>query len=125
MITFEFNQQLMPQSLIDIEQVGQFAIEAHNEGGYYWYLIIRTSLGTTTVVSCGPKIPDVSLLPSGYTCSLNKMQFNEKKLEKLISMWLNDKMKALIEAKVIEIDDVIDQIVELKDYLKNYSEEIY
>ena len=125
MMTFEFNQQLMPQSLIDIEQVGEFAIEAHNDAGYYWYLIVKTSLGTTTITSCGPKIPDVSLLPSGYTCSLNRIQFNEKKLEKTINMWLNDRMKTLTEAKVIDIDDAIDQIAELKDYLKNYSEEIY
>ena len=35
MATFEFNNQFVPQSLVDIENIGQFAIEASNADGYF------------------------------------------------------------------------------------------
>lgn len=125
MATFEFNQQLTPQSLIDIDEIGEFAIEATNDEGLFWYLIVRTSLGTTTVASCGPVVPDVPLLPSGYSSSLFRMEYKEPKIEKTITMWLNDRNKLLTSARLIDIDEAIDQFVDLRSYLHNYSEEIY
>lgn len=125
MASFEFNQQLMPQNVIDIDEIGQFAIEASNDEGYFWYLIVRTSLGTVTLASCGPIVPDVALLPSGYCCYLSRMEYKEPKIEKAINTWLNDRAKALTQAKVIEIEDAIDNFVDLGNYLRTYSEEVY
>ena len=34
---FEFNQQLMPQSLVEVEEIGQFGLEGWNDEGYYYY----------------------------------------------------------------------------------------
>lgn len=124
MPTFEFNQQLMPQSVIDINEVGQFAIEGVNEEGLFWYLIVRTSLGTTTLAQCGPVVPDVDFLPDGYCCSLTRMPYKEAKLEKTINSWLNDGKK-LTEAHSVEIADAIAQFRDLKSYLENYSDEVY
>lgn len=125
MATFEFNQQLMPQSLVDIDEIGQFALEASNDEGYFWYLIIRTSLGTATIACCGPVVPDVKLLPSGYSCYLSRMEYKEQKIEKFINTWLNDRSKALTQARIIEVDDAIDQFVDLGNYLRNFSDEVY
>ena len=123
MASFEFNQQLMPQNVIDIEEIGQFALEASNDQGYFYYLIVRTSLGVVTMASCGPVVPDVGLLPSGYCCYLNRMEYKENKVEKAINTWLNDRAKALTEAKVIEIEDALDQFRDLGEYIRNYSED--
>ena len=125
MALFEFNNQLMPQSLIDIENIGDFAIEANNDEGAFWYLVIRTSLGTTTIASCGPVVPDIELLPDGYTCYLTRMDYKEEKLIKSINMWLNDRGKKLVQAKVIDINEAIDQFRDLGEYLENYSKDIY
>ena len=118
-MTFEFNQQLMPQSLVDIDEIGQFALEASNDEGYFWYLVVRTSLGTVTIGSCGPVVPDIDLLPSGYCCSLARMEYKEQKLEKFINTWLNDRSKVLTNAKLIEVDDAIDEFRDLGQYLRN------
>ena len=123
--TIEFNQQLMPQNVIDIEEIGQFAVEAWNDDGYYYYLIVRTSLGTTSIASCGPVIPDVDLLPSGFTTSLEKMAYKEDKLSRSITMWLNDRSKKITQAKIIDIDEAIDQFRDLGEYLRNYSEDTF
>lgn len=122
---FEFNNQLMPQNLIEIEEIGQFAIEAWNDEGYYWYMVIRTSLGMASVATCGPVFPDISMLPSGYCCCLNKMPYKEDKIAKTISFFLNDKGKKITEAKIITIDEAISQFRDLGDYLANYSDETF
>ena len=119
MATFEFNNQFVPQSLVDIENIGQFAIEANNADGYFWYLVVTTSLGTVTIASSGPCIPDVALLPGGYACSFYTMEYKENKLEKAINTWLNDRGKGLVEARVVEVDKALDEFRDLGEYLRN------
>lgn len=125
MPTFEFNQQLLPQSLVDIQELGQFALEGINEEGYFYYLVVRTSLGTVTLADCGPVVPDITLLPSGYQTSLERMPYKEDKVSRAINMWLNDRSKKLTEAKVIDIEEAIAQFRDLGEYLTNYSDEVY
>ncbi len=122
-MTFEFNQQLVPQSLIDIESVGEFAIEAFNDEGYYYYLIVKTLLGTCTLASCGPIIPDCNLMLSGFKITLDKCQYKEDKLAKSINFWLNDKSKKLTMAHIIDIDEALDQFPDVATYVRTLSEE--
>lgn len=124
-VQIEFNQQLMPQNVINVEELGQFAIEAWNDEGYYYYLIIRTLLGTTSIASCGPVIPDVEMLPSGFTMNLDKVPYKEDKLTRTVTMWLNDRSKKITNAKTIEIPEAIEQFRDLKEYLKTYSEDTF
>lgn len=122
---FEFNQQLMPQSLVEVEEIGQFGLEAWNDAGYYYYLVIRTILGTSVVSTCGPVVPDIDILPSGFKMTLDKMPYKEEKLIKTISFFLNDKSKALTHAQVLPVEEAIRQFRELKDYLITFSEETF
>lgn len=122
---FEFNHQLLPQSILEVDEVGEFAIEANNDLGYYWYLVIRTILGTSIISTCGPVFPDIALLPSGFCMTLEKIPFKEEKLAKTINLFLNDRKKGLTEARIIDVEDGINQFRELKDYLKDLREETF
>ena len=122
---FEFNHQLLPQSILDVDEVGEFAVEAHNDLGYYWYLVIRTILGTSIISTCGPVFPDIALLPSGFSMTLEKIPFKEEKLARTINFFLNDRKKGLTEARIIDVEDGINQFRELKDYLKDLREETF
>lgn len=122
---FDFNNQLTPQDSIDIPDIGCFAIEAYNDDGYFYYLVVRTLLGTVTLSTCGPIVPDIVMLPSGFKMTLDKMPFKEDKLAKSISFFLNDKSKKITHAKIIDVNEAIDQFRELKDYLLNFNEETF
>lgn len=122
-MTFEFNQQLMPQNLIDIDNIGEFALEGSNDQGVFWYLVVRTLLGVTTIAECGPVVPDVILLPTGYSSSITRMEYKEKKLNTLITKWLNDFSKKLTDAHLIDVDSALDQFRDVGDYMRNYSED--
>lgn len=122
---FEFNHQLMPQNVLEVAEVGEFAIEAWNDQGYYWYLVVRTIMGTSIISICGPVFPDIKLLPSGFNMSLEKIPYKEEKLARTINMFLNDHRKGITEARVIDVLDGIGQFRELKDYLTTLSEETF
>lgn len=120
---FEFNQQLMPQNILDIDEIGEFAIEASNDEGYFYYLVVKTFIGISTFASCGPVIPDTDLLGDGFACSLTKCPYKEDKIAKAIKFWLNDKSKKLTDAKLIDIDEALSQFKDVAHYMKNLNEE--
>jgi len=115
---FEFNKQLSAQNQIDIENIGSFALEAYNDAGAYYYYLVKTILGQCVIASCGPVIPDIANIPSGFSVNLYKMPYNEIKLIKSISLFLNDKYKQITEATEIDIEDAIEQFRDIKEYLK-------
>lgn len=86
MLKFEFDNQYVPQNFIEIENIGNVCIEAINEtDGLFYYLLIKTSLGTTSIFEYGPVIPDIDKLFDNYSVSFNREQYNEKKVKIFIS----------------------------------------
>ena len=86
MLKFEFDNQYVPQNFIEIENIGNVCIEAINENdGLFYYLLIKTSLGTTSIFEYGPVVPDIDKLFDNYNVSFNREQYNEKKLKIFIS----------------------------------------
>lgn len=122
---FEFNNQFTPQSLIDIDNIGAFALEAVNEDGIYYYYIVQTIIGQSIIASCGPIIPDIDILPSGFCVTIYKMPYNEIRLTKAINLFLNDKYKKITDARIIDIEEAIDQFRDVKSYLKNLTVESF
>lgn len=110
---------------LDIDNIGEFAIEANNDEGMFWYYVCRTLFGTTTIATSGPRIPDIELLPKSFYQQRYTMQFNEAKIIKDVSRYLNDYTKKITTAKVIPIDEAVSQFVNLRDYLEDYGEELY
>ena len=120
---FEFNQQLMPQSVIDIPEIGEFGLEGMNDEGYSYFMVIKTMLGTAIVATCGPVIPDINQLPTGFKMTLDKMPYKEEKLAKTISYFLNERNKGITSARLLDYDDAVSQFRELKIYLANLTQE--
>lgn len=120
-MTFEFNNQYVPQSLIEIDEIGEFALEARNDDGYYWYFLAKTYYGTTIIATCGPVVPDISAIPAGYTAFLDKIPYKEDKLEKIVNRFLNDGKKCLTKATEISIEDAKKQFKEIYPYLQNFN----
>lgn len=86
MPNIKFDNQYVPQNEIDIESVGNVCIEAINENdGLFYYLLIKTSLGTSSIFEYGPVVPDIDKLYDIYNISFIRQSYNEKKLLLFIS----------------------------------------
>lgn len=126
MLRVEFNNQYVPQNILEIESVGNVCIEAINENdGLFYYLLIKTSLGTTSIFEYGPVIPDIDKLYDNYLVSFNRMQYNEKKLNMFIIKWLNDRMKKITAANIIEEKVFLDNYKDIAYTIENYGAEVY
>lgn len=59
--TFKFNSELVYTAQIDIENILNTTIEAIDNHGNYYYLIINTSMGKSEILEFGPIIEDTDL----------------------------------------------------------------
>lgn len=117
METFEFNGEWLPQNLVDIDNTGNFALEAQNDLGMFWFLVVRTLLGNSEVLSFGPIDIDSDEPLSSYECSYNTDEYNERKLNKTIRLWLNDRVKHLIDARPVEISEALSHMPDMHTFM--------
>ena len=60
---FEYLVKIKKESSIDIENIGNCAIDVYNDLGFEWVLLVHTKEGTTEIIEFGPIIPDIEYPP--------------------------------------------------------------
>lgn len=126
MLRVQFNNQYVPQNTLEIESVGNVCIEGIDmDDGLYYYLLIKTSMGTSSIFQYGPIVPDMKKSYNYYNVSYSKEQFNEKKLGMFISKWLNDRFRKISSARVIDEGSFLDNYIDIPYIINNYGEDIY
>lgn len=118
---FDFNQQRIAQDSIEVEDIGNVCIEGYNDTGYAFYLIIITYLGVSKIITFGPVMPDLDELVDKFQLNHIELNYDNKKLWKQITMWLNDSKK-LTSAKIIDQDTAISCIPDLRELVKNIKD---
>ena len=104
---FAFAKQEVFQNSIEIENVGNFGIEALNDDGTRWYLIVSTSLGISNIFTYGPMILDSELDLKSFKCSIEQMDFSEIKLKKMITSFLCDRNKKITIANTLDSEEIL------------------
>ncbi len=124
-VNFEFNNQFVPMSFVDIDEIGEFALQAYNDEGFFWHMVVQTCLGQTMIAVSGPVIPDFDELTKfGYSVNIFTLEYDEHKIEKYINSWLNDKNKKLTGAEVISMKDALYQFKDAKEYVERFKRDI-
>ena len=124
MPSFKFGPEINYNNELEIENVGNVCIEAIDNAGQNYYLIIRTSLGVTTIVEFGPVVPDIDLLPKSTRIEFKRMGYKEETLHKIIAKFLSDRYQQRIEgAYIVDYDYALDCGVDIFEYMRNYSED--
>lgn len=122
----EFDNKLSPQNSIDIDDLANICIEAANEEtGEYYYLLVKTSLGFSSIFEYGPVVPDLKELCEHYRLSYSRMAYNQGKLLSYITKWLNDKYKGITYATIAEEQTFLDNMKDIGYTIKNHGEEVY
>lgn len=124
MFEFEFDLQPEYQNSVAVEDIGDFGIIATNSEGAQYYMAVKTILGTTAIATCGPAIPDIEILPNGYSCELTKFPFNSGKIIKKINLWLNDPYKKIKFAEAMSFENAVENFRDITAYLNNLNEEV-
>ena len=115
---FEYKCLQISEKELDIEDIGNVAIEASRDD-YYSYLVIRTSMGSTLIMEYGRIVPDIDKLPPHVSCSFDRIDYKEVAIIKRIEKFLASAENAEIIPAQVALDRCISIIKYMKDE-RNY-----
>ena len=118
---FEYSFAVTATGILELDNPGQCAIRASNDFGENYYLVIRTSLGKCYVFMYGPIVPDLAILPPRVACSVERFDYNEKKIQKIIKAWLTDSKKFITKAEEVEDKEIFENCRDLIKYMSDYT----
>jgi hypothetical protein len=115
---FEYCYETIVTATIDVDDIGNFAIEATNNLGETYYLVVLTTLGTSRIFEYGPIVLDIDLLPKSCNCSFKRTEFKDTKIKKTIENFLNNPYHKILQAKVIDYKEALNNCKSIIDEMK-------
>lgn len=116
-MNFEYLVKIKKESSIDIENIGNCAIDVFNDLGFEWVLLISTKEGMTQIVEFGPTLPDIEYPPARVNCSYERIDFSEAKIINKISKFLTDGYRNVTQAFEITQEEAKNKMKSLGDYV--------
>ena len=116
-MTFEYMMRTVVDASIEIDDPGNCALRANNDSGEEFYLIVKTELGWTEMLTFGPIIPDISQLPRSSSCNYSRIEYSEYKINSAIQKFLNNPYSKITQVMVVDKEEAKSCIKNLADYI--------
>lgn len=119
-IEYSFSQ--IASASLSVEDYGNCAIEANNDEGLFWYIVVDTRYGWTRIFTYGPINPISPQLEEKCDCSFSRMEFNSQRIIKAIDKFLNTERKKVMpitQAREVSRDNALAQCKSIVEYMKN------
>ena len=100
--TFEYFYTKTATGQLDIEDIGNCCIQANDDQGLFYYLLIESTLGWTKILEYGPAAPDFDELPKSVTCHFSRIEFDERKIFKRVDEFLNNRFRNITQAQIVD-----------------------
>lgn len=100
---------------IDIEDIGNVALQLNNDLGECWYLLISTKLGWTSIQQFGPMSLVDNFLLYNFMYTYNKFEFNDTKIIKRIDKFINDPKKLVTQIFFVNPDEILEKLKNLNE----------
>lgn len=119
MSSFKYLYEMQATGELDVEDVGNCAIVGINSFQYQRHiLLIKTVEGDTKVVISGPHWVELEIPCVDYSYTYQNFQFNQRKIETIIDRFLNGKF-LIDQAQVVEFDEALKFIPDVREYIAN------
>jgi len=115
-MTFNYLKQIEFQDTLDIEDIGNVVLDIFNDDGLEWILSIDTSLGFTKIVTCGPFVADTVSIGNFFNFNYSQIEYNEKKLYKMIDNFINDDKRTVTQVFFINQDEVRKKLHSIREF---------
>lgn len=100
---------------INIEDIGNVALQANNDSCECWYLTISTNLGWTKIQSFGPVNLEGDILPYHFQYNYDYIEYNDVKLIKRIDKFINDPKRLITQIFFTSEEEVIRKLKNLHE----------
>lgn len=100
---------------INIENIGNCCLQALNDFGRMWILSITTNDGITEIIEYGPIQVDIEKLDDEVYYTYRRIQFDMKKIDRIIDMFLNNGKRCISQVLEISFEEAKELIVSMID----------
>ena len=114
--SFEYFYTKAAIGQLDIEDIGQCCIQANNDEGLFYYLLIETRFGQTKILEYGPAAPDFDELPKSVVCSFSRIEYSERAIMKRIEEFLNNRFRNITQAQLVDREVLFEDCKSIIDY---------
>ena len=114
-MNFDYLIKIEKESSIDIENIGNCAIDAYNDLGFEWLFLVCTIEGTTHMIEFGPVVPDLDILPAKVSYTYDRIDFKEGKIANRISKFLNEPSRNITQVFEITQQEAREKMRNLVD----------
>lgn len=115
---FPYFKETIINGNLEVDDIGNCAIEAMNDNAECWVLVIDTMLGTSRIFKYGPYNYDLDMLPKNVLCSFSRIPFSEFKLKKEIDSFLNSPFANITQARVVDKYEALNNCKSIIEYMK-------
>lgn len=117
MRTYEYLYEVKATGFLEIENIGEVCLLAHNDFLQEQLLIIHTELGKTKIIQYGPVYVDNVQPPVNCSYTYSEIDFSDYKIDKTIEKFINDPKFRTTQVTVVELEDALDRITDLREFL--------
>ena len=117
MRTYEYLYETKATGFLEVENIGEVCLLAHNDFLQEQLLIVHTDMGKTKILQFGPVYVDNVQPPTSCSFTFSEIDFNDYKIDKAIDKFINDAKFRTTQITVIELEDALDRIIDLREFL--------
>ena len=113
-MTFEYMATQTYLDSIDIDDLGNVCLNALNDNGDEYYLIVTTNLGWVEVIEYGPCTVDFNTISSYFNFNFTKFEYSDSKISKIIEKFINNDKRNITQVYFSDRQFALKRYKELK-----------
>ena len=102
---------------IDIPDIGNTCINAFNDFGLEWYLIIDTHQGWTRIKEFGPLLVDTDSIATYFDYTMYQYEYSDKKINKVIDKFINNNKRMITQVFEVPKEQAEERLEAAKKHL--------
>lgn len=104
--SFNYFYTTMAEDCLDVEDIGNVCIQASNDAGQNWILLIKTRLGFSYILEYGPFY--YTKITEYLNHTFQRIEYSEYKLEKKIDKFLNEPRRLITQVQFKDEDEALE-----------------
>lgn len=104
--SFNYFYTTTAEDCLDVEDIGNVCIQASNDAGQNWILLIKTKLGFSYILEYGPF--HYGKITEYLNHTFQRIEYSEYKLEKKIDKFLNEPRRLITQVQFKDEDEALE-----------------
>lgn len=125
MALIEYSKVETFDKVIDIVDIGNTSLEIETTEGFYYYLLTKTVMGKTLILTFGPIFEEASLFLKDFNLNCKIVDYKEQIIIKIINKYVNTPLIAKNITNVQELTDyeLLQKIPDVEQIIANFGKE--